>query len=47
MRGAGSSGVLSPVNADRNLTSRRAEFLVQPPVRSNPHVLFGDFHLQS
>lgn len=38
--------VLRPVDSDRNLARRRAQLLVQPAVRTDPHVLLCDFHLR-
>lgn len=34
------------VNADGNFAGRRTEFLIEPAVRSDPHVVFGYSHLR-
>lgn len=41
----GTARVLRPVDADRDLARGRAQLLVQPAVRPDPHVLLGDLHL--
>lgn len=38
--------VLRPIDTYRNLARGRAQFLVQPAVRTYPHVVLGDFHLR-
>lgn len=38
--------VLRAINADRYFASGRTQFLIQTPVCTYPHVVFGDLHLR-
>lgn len=37
---------LSPVNTNGNVSIRRAQFLVEPAVGTDPQVILCDFHLE-
>ena len=39
-------GVLRSVNTDRNFAGGGTQFLIQSAVRSDPHVVLRDSHLQ-